>query len=230
MYLEELGQENQLLIKCIAEWSEYFLKTPGDSSDRPYIVKCAPTGAATSLIKGITLQSAFHLNFANMYISLSDETRDKLRDQLANLKIIVIDEFSMVGSDLLYMLHQQLQEIKQNEDDFGGLSVIMFGGVMQLRPVKGRYIFEEPKNNDLQAHYFLNNLWEKFSSIELEQNHRQGTAKYYAHMLNEIRFGRYSREHVAFFESKIIDINKANAIKKAVYIYGDNRNASKCND
>ena len=215
------------MIHSISDWCEYYFKKPGDFVDRPYVIRCAPTGAAAGLIDGMTMHSAFHLSFGDAYTPLSDEKRDKLRNIFSNLFLVIIDEMSMISSNLLYNFHKRMQEIKQNEDDFGGVSVILFGDLLQLRPVRARYIFELPKNAHLQAYAALNNLWEKFDSIELQMNHRQGTAKEYAEILNEIRFGNISETILSYFEKRIITSNIYP--KDAVYIFGDNSTVAQFN-
>ena len=59
---------------------------------------------------------------------------------------------------------------------------------MQLKPIRGGYIFEQPKYGNLKDVYEVFNLWEKFMCIVLEQNHRQGEDREYADMLGRIRF------------------------------------------
>ena len=65
---------------------------------------------------------------------------------LCHLTVLIIDEVSMVKSDLLYQLHLRLQMIKQNKEDFGGVSIILLGDLFQLRPVFANFIFDAPKS------------------------------------------------------------------------------------
>ena len=52
-----------------------------------------------------------------------------------------------IDADLLYRLDLRLKEVKQRTDlDLGGVAVIFFGDILQLKPVRARYIFEEPMN------------------------------------------------------------------------------------
>ena len=59
---------------------------------------------------------------------------------------------------------------------------------MQLKPIRGDYIFEKPKYGNLRDVYEVFNLWEQFQCIVLEENHRQGEDKEYAELLGRIRF------------------------------------------
>ena len=59
---------------------------------------------------------------------------------------------------------------------------------MQLKPIRGDYIFEKPKYGNLKDVYEVFNIWEQFQCIVLEENHRQGEDKEYAQLLGRIRF------------------------------------------
>ena len=60
---------------------------------------------------GITLNSAFDLKFGNKHLPLSDKKLAEFRNALADLKLIIIDEISLVKSDMLYQIHRRLCEI-----------------------------------------------------------------------------------------------------------------------
>ena len=49
--------------------------------------------------------------------------------------MVIVDEISMVKADMLYQLDLRLQEIIEKvRTPFGGLSIIVFGDMMQLKP------------------------------------------------------------------------------------------------
>jgi hypothetical protein len=79
---------------------------------------------------------------------------------------------------------------------------------MQLKPIRGDYIFEQPKYGKLRDVYEVFNLWELFQCIVLEQNHRQGEDKQYAELLGRIRFKELheslSEEDLALLKSRCI--------------------------
>ena len=97
------------MIKTLAQWITSILLTSGDSTNFPYVLKSAFTGTAASLIEGVTLHSAFSFSFENKHYSLSDKNRDAKRTALKNLKMVIIDEISMVKADMLYQLDLKLQ-------------------------------------------------------------------------------------------------------------------------
>ena len=79
----------------------------------------------------------------------------------------------MLNADLLYNLNLRLQEIMQNDLDFGGVSVWLCGDLMQLKPVQAAWIFANPKKEQYQAAHMLHPLWEQFEPVVLTVNHWQ---------------------------------------------------------
>ena len=59
----------------------------------------------------------------------------------------------MLPADMLYQLDLRLREIKQRPDlPFGGVSVMLLGDILQLRPVLGRFVFQMPKCEKTSSH------------------------------------------------------------------------------
>ena len=84
----------------------------------------------------------------------------------------------MVKADMLQQLDLKLQEIKERVGvPFGGVSILLFGNMLQLRPVLGAFPLEKPKNPQLAATYELEGHWKMFRILNLEVNHRQGEDK-----------------------------------------------------
>ena len=122
-----------MLINTIGHWFERNLRQSGDDPEKPYILITAFTGCAAANVDGMTLHSAFNFHFGNEFISLGDKTRDEKREHLKNLKMVIIDELSMIKADMFYQLDLRLRELKQNMDvPFGGCSVLLFGGAYCL--------------------------------------------------------------------------------------------------
>ena len=221
------GSGKSKLINDIANWSEFFLRPIfPENPDQPIIIKVAPTGKAASLIGGMTLHSAFHFKFSNEYLSLADKLRDTMRKDLSKLRIVIVDEMSMVKSDLLYQLQRRLQEIKQSEDLFGGVAVLLFGDLMQLQPVRANWIFEAPKDPKFARSHAVQPLWDLFDPYELRQNHRQGSDKQYADLLNRVRFGRQTESDITMLKSRL----KVKVTLNALHVFGKRKNVQDLNE
>ena len=139
------GAGKTKLINTMAQVCNYWLRVQNKDMadpDKPVVMKLAFTGKAANHVDGLTLNKAFNLPLGNGYFSLTDRDREIKRELLSNLTMLIIDEMSMVKSDQLYQIHMRLQEIKQNKRDFGGVSILLFGDLMQLPPPRAAQIFQ----------------------------------------------------------------------------------------
>ena len=122
-------------IKVCSQWVEHILRRGGDNPSKPRILLMCPTGMAASVIDGMTICSSLDLSFGHKYKVLSDQKMAYFRSQFEELKVIIIDEMSMVGADVLYKIHRRLTDIFQNNQPFGGLSIMFVGDMLLLWPV-----------------------------------------------------------------------------------------------
>ena len=102
---------------------------------------------------------------------------------------------------------------------------------MQLKPIKGDYIFEKPKYGHLKDVYEVFNIWEQFQCIVLEENHRQGDDKEYAQLLGRIRFKELdeslSLEDLELLKSRCIQPKDED---KTMQIFGKNEHVNMVNE
>lgn len=125
----------------------YLCSKEGENPDDIRILLCAPTGKAAYNINGLTLHNAFHVppNTGGSP-TLSFDVLNTLRMKYRNLTIIMIDEISMVGNKMFSLIESRLKKMKENKQTFGGLSVIVIGDLLQLKPVAGSWVFDNLKN------------------------------------------------------------------------------------
>merc|ERR1719219_2181114 len=180
-------------------------------------------GAASANINGQTLHSLFGFKFGTTFLSMSEKQRADKRLLFRNLKLVIIDEISMVSADLFYNLCARLREITGVMDrPFGGVAVFVFGDLYQLQPPKARYVFQQP-NNDMHAlAYSARNLWRLFTVVNLEENHRQGDDKIYGDLLNRVRTGAHTKEDIALLQTRVRQKSDPTLDSNALHIYGTN--------
>ena len=225
------GSRKSTVISTLVQWMEKIFRKEGDNPEHPYILVCAPTGTAAAVIHGQTLHHSFSFNFGNEYMSLSDKARDLKRGLLQNLKVVIIDEISMVKSDLLYQLDLRLREVMERPSEvFGGIAIFCFGDLLQLKPVKAPYVFEQPKCKNYAVTHALEPLWHTFRPINLVQNHRQGNDKTYADILNRIRTGNVTDADCNQLEERVRNINHQDIPSDAMYVTCTNARVKEIND
>lgn len=114
-----------------------------------------PTNLAASLYRGArTMHSFFYGCLDNLeegYQNPENITSGKvagLHSTLMGIKLLIIDEISMVRADLFEMMNQICQKALGNSKPFGGISVVLVGDMFQLPPiVSEEAVYEYLKKN-----------------------------------------------------------------------------------
>ncbi len=97
-------------------------------------VVVAPTGLAAVNVGGQTIHSFFGL--PPRLIRPEDIRRSRNGAVMRRLKMLVIDEVSMVRSDLMWAIDQSLRINRgRPREPFGGVRLVLFGDLHQLPPV-----------------------------------------------------------------------------------------------
>ena len=149
----------------------------------------APTGIAASHLKGQTIHSFFALGIRdtvvdNGYVEFLLE-KSYLKSRFSKLKVLIIDEVSMVSPEIFSSMDKVLRAFKNNPEPFGGVQVVISGDFFQLPPVskvfkEKRFAWQSPvwKALDLRSCY-------------LEEKFRQDDDRL-IQVLDEIRSGEVS--------------------------------------
>ncbi len=98
------------------------------------MVVLAPTGLAAVNVGGQTIHSFF--GFPPRLIQRDDIKRSRNGGLMRKLKLVIIDEVSMVRSDVMWAIDQSLRINRgRPREPFGGVRLVMFGDLHQLPPV-----------------------------------------------------------------------------------------------
>ena len=142
---------------------KYYNTRAGDNFHEVKILLLAPTGKAAFIIKGNTIHSALAIpacQSLKIYKPLDSNRLNTMRCLLGGLKLILLDEVSMVGNSMFNVqINNRLKDIKGSKDDFGGVSIIAICDLFQLKPVMDGLIFKDFDNSEYGV--LTPNLWEK---------------------------------------------------------------------
>ena len=162
---------------------ENILREAGGDPNLPRVLLLAHTGSATDLIGkcfqkssyfhikhvnyisgGITIHSAFDFKFGHEITTSSDSKLADLRNNLAELSLIIIDEVSLVSADMLYKIDAKLKEIfpLRKHIPFAGIGVMLVGDLLQIPPVNSGYIFGRPTNDKSGVAYDITQFESEF--------------------------------------------------------------------
>ena len=192
---------------------------------------CAPTGTAAFNVSGMTIHSTFLIPInMRQYRKLGADSLNTLRNHLTNLKVVIIDEISMVGADILYHIHRRLEEITGctgPDVTFGNVTVIAVGDLYQLPPVCRNFVFDHP--NDIYAQ-LADPLWYQFHLAELTQVMRQKDDVKFAELLNHVRTATCSEQDFATLKSREIKKNSLNYPTNSLHVYSLHKLVDKHNE
>ena len=158
----------------------------------------APTGIAASHIGGMTLQSFFGTGIRDelSQYDIENLTEKKyLWDRMKDLKVLVIDEVSMLSPSLFNSIDQILKTFKFNQEPFGGIQVILVGDFFQLPPVSRKSVE--------QRFAFQTDVWDELDLatcyLSTSYRHEDGVL---LGILNEMRSGEVSEDSMNHFRSR----------------------------
>ena len=172
-----------------------FLKELKRKSPKRMVV-LAPTGIAAINAGGATIHSFFQLPLSpylpGTTFGGSEQKRYQFskvkRDIIRSMDLLVIDEISMVRSDLLDAIDSVMRRYRKHDLPFGGVQLLMIGDLHQLAPVLTgqdeemlRQYYDTPfffSSKALQQAHYL--------TIELKTVYRQQDDRFIS-LLNQIR-------------------------------------------
>ena len=157
----------------------------------------APTGVAAINAEGVTIHSLFQLppqvflptQEARKQLFSEMQMRAQKQRVLRNLELLVIDEVSMVRSDLLDTIDAVLRHIKHRPNHpFGGVQVLFIGDLFQLSPVAREQEWRLMQPYYEGAYFFQAQVFRELHPIYIELDHvfRQ-TNSDFIEILNQVR-------------------------------------------
>lgn len=181
-----------LLRKIIQDLKRKYRKNPN------YVAVTASTGLAACNIGGITLHSFAGIGLGTEPVDrlLTKVRRNrKILQRWKDVKVLIIDELSMVDGVLLDKLNELAQRLRRKRElPFGGIQIVMTGDFFQLPPVM--------KESDDVKFAFEADSWRDIvdDTMVLTQVFRQKDDRF-SSMLNEMRRGEMSEETIRTLQS-----------------------------
>ena len=196
-FVERTGRSVFLTGKAGTGKTTFLRDVVAKSSKRVVVV--APTGIAAINAGGVTIHSFFQLPFHPFIPGAKIESKfafsKEKRSIIRTIDILVIDEISMVRSDLLDALDTVLRRFRDRGKPFGGVQLLMIGDLQQLTPVVTDEESELLSRYYTTPYFFGSHALSKvdYVTIELKQIYRQQDEDFVS-ILNSVRSGRPSAE------------------------------------
>ena len=223
---KNLSSQQQQVIEAV-DAGKNILVTGGAGTGKSYLLQylkryyvnkglaiTASTGIAAVNIGGATIHSWAGIGLANMPTdqivrNLFGAKFSKVRRKIKLTKILAIDEISMISAELLEILDQVFQAIRENKEPMGGMQMLFFGDFLQLPPISNQY---------QQANFcFKSEVWKNLNlkTFNLQEIFRQNDDKF-VKILNNMRFGIIEEDDVKHLESRLEAKDNNKAIKPTI--------------
>ena len=211
-----------------------FLRTVVARSTKQMVV-VAPTGVAAINAGGMTIHSFFQLPLSP-YVPGADvkkmyEFGKEKRKIISSMDLLIIDEISMVRSDLLDAIDSVLRRYRDHNKPFGGVQLLMIGDLAQLTPVV------TPEDEELLRPYYdtpyffgskaLQQI--NYVTIQLKKIYRQADTTF-VDLLNHIREGHPTAEDIATLHQRYNPTFMPDAKDGYIRLTTHNRMADEYND
>lgn len=193
--VKKLSERKNVILAAKAGSGKSFLikKIKNFFKDKNVIIT-STTGVSALAINGMTIHS-----FSG--IGLGKKSKEELLNDIkkyANVKkriistdILVVDEVSMLSEELFVKLNFIFKKIRKNENEtFGGMTLLFSGDFFQLEPVNGKNILQDKK------------ITKDFIFMSLDTNYRQSEDLVFQNLLCNLRTGNLTPEDIALIKSR----------------------------
>ena len=174
----------------------------------------APTGVAAINAEGVTIHSLFQLppqvflptQEARKQLFSEMQMRAQKQRVLRNLELLVIDEVSMVRSDLLDTIDAVLRHIKHRPNHpFGGVQVLFIGDLFQLSPVAREQEWRLMQPYYEGAYFFQAQVFRELYPVYIELDHvfRQANSDF-IEILNQVRNNALTPQALQYLNNRYL--------------------------
>lgn len=176
------------------------------------MIVLAPTGVAAINAGGMTIHSFFQLPLSPFVPdgSFQGATQSKYqfgkqkKNLIRTLDLLVIDEISMVRSDLLDAVDDVLRRLRNSSQPFGGVQLLMIGDLQQLAPVVKDDEWQMLREFYDTPYFFGSRALQKTRhvTIELQKVYRQ-TDQTFVELLNRVRTNNLTQADVSLLNTRV---------------------------
>jgi ATP-dependent exoDNAse (exonuclease V) alpha subunit len=166
----------------------------------------ASTGIAATHMGGTTIHSFVGMGIRDAMTQQDIDDlfkRQYLRNRFTRLRVLIIDEISMLHAHRLDLVDMICKAFKRVSYPFGGMQVIMCGDFFQLPPVRRKDDEPLPEN---RASDFVtdSNIWKDMhlKICYLDEQHRQEDRSF-LRVLNDIRNNEVSEMTVEYLSERL---------------------------
>lgn len=217
--IDETNREQRLAYELIANTnSSFFLTGRAGTGKTTFLqnvqkmvgknfITLAPTGVAAILAGGDTIHSFFGLPMEACFPGTCGKMGQTKILSLVHADTIIIDEVSMVRSDVMDAIDYTMRKTLRNNMPFGGKQMIFVGDMFQLPPV----VKQGPEKDLLTDIYRTNDFYFykseaikriRLVKIEFRKVYRQDDERF-LNILEHVRMNKITPEDIALLNTRV---------------------------
>ncbi|MEE9270026.1 MAG: DEAD/DEAH box helicase [Candidatus Krumholzibacteria bacterium] len=174
-------------------------------------VVLAPTGVAAMNIQGATIHSFFR--FPPRMLTDADATEVAFKKPYKKLRLLILDEISMVRADVLDAVDRFLRLNGPDRDrPFGGVQLLMIGDLHQLPPVVSNQDERQRFDTEYETPFFFSSralAGIEIAALELTKVFRQQDP-HFIELLNQVRLGAPTSDALGQINTRVTPHADAN--------------------
>jgi ATP-dependent DNA helicase PIF1 len=220
--------------KTLKTFEEYTAK---NKNKRIYLT--ATTGIAAYNIGGMTINAFMGIGSAEKpkELLLKNVKRNTMiKDRILSTDILIIDEASMMSAELFEKMNYILQNVRRNNNFFGGIQMVFSGDFLQLLPVFKDILSKMEIESKMDTRLIVESdlfkkIFTKKNTIVLKENFRQKDQHEFIEILSRIRTGEHTEKDITLLQTrKITNVKHIMNINKMIHLVTSNRKAQRIND
>ena len=194
-------------------------------ADGKHVAVTATTGLAATHLNGSTIHAWSGIGIHDqLYPRFAESLAESRQSTIKKTDVLVIDEISMLHDYRLDMVNELTRKVRQRDEPFGGLQVVLCGDFFQLPPVN--------RSEGRAGGFVVNSTaWQALNPVicYLNEQHRQDDQQF-LQILTALRAQQIDDDHLAALNSRFnqpidgprtelyttnVDVDRINAAKLA---------------
>jgi hypothetical protein len=169
------------------------------------------------------------------FLPLKGSPLSMLQRKFEGIKLIIIDEYSMLCQVMFAKVDLRLRQATQVDDIFGGISVVLVGDPGQLQPVLGSPLYKDPssKCNLAQAGYIAYKHFKHVVILEagMRQTNEDNDPNQalFMDLIPRLRDGQTTQEDYELLLTRVPNELNRKAFENAIRIFNDNESVNNFN-
>eukprot|EP01034_Spumella_vulgaris_P027675 gene27675-34433_t len=228
------GTGKSFLLKILAQGIKALYSEVSQESKYGAVLATATTIGGANRIKGHLWKTALSASFGVSTHLLSPKEERYLRSNFGGLKVMLIDDISLLSLESLSDIDRRLCVAKQEfGKPFGGVHIIMSGDLFQFRPIAGTSVVERSIPEENLAAVRGRVLFDELTHfVRLTVNHRSGIFQPLPIFLRQARLGTVSRADLDVVNCQVVcGLESALSVvhPKSIYITATHARANAIN-